>query len=305
MPEDEHTYHFLKPEDVLKLRSYEFAPRMVVEGYFAGTHRSSHKGQSTDFFDYREYAPGDDIRTIDWRVYARSDRYFVRLFEQFTDMVCYVVLDSSGSMGFGQPFTKLEYCSFFAAALSYLIAKQGDLVSLTISDDGIREHFPPGSTHAHLTNILNALERNEPRGETSLSEVLLRATPLMKKRGVLIVISDLLDDPARFFTALNPYLHRKFEVMIFHILHPDELDLRPQGYVRFEDMETARQLNTDSDAIVKQYAEAVEQARLNVRALSMRKGVSYTFANTKTHYFSLFDEFTAKRSSIRGQRSAV
>jgi len=295
MPEGNQAYRFLKPEDVLKLKSYEFAPRMVVEGYFAGTHRSSHKGQSSDFFDYREYSPGDDIRSIDWHVYARTDRHFVRLFEQYTDMVCYLFLDSSASMGYGQPFSKLDYCSFFTAALAYLIIKQGDLVSLTISDDSIRHHFPAGSTHNHLTNILNSLERNQAEERTNLAEALLRATPLLKKRGILVIISDLLDDPGRFFTALNPYLHRGFQVMIFHILHPDELKLPPRGYVRFQDMETGQHLTTDSDAIIKGYVEAVSQARLNVRALSIRKGVHYTFANTKTHYFNLFDEFTAKR----------
>ena len=302
MPEQRTQYHFLKPEDVLKLRSYEFAPKMIVDGYFAGTHRSSHKGQSADFFDYREYSPGDDIRSIDWKVFARSDRYFVRLFEQYTDMVCYLFLDSSGSMGYGKPFTKLEYCSFFAAALSYLVIKQGDLVSVTVTDDGIREHFPAGSTHGHLTNILNCLERNRPGRRTNLAQVLLRATPLLKKRGILIIISDLLDSPGRFFTALNPYLHRGFEVMIFHILHPEELKMPPRGYVRFEDMETGRHLTTDSDTILKGYVRAVEQARLNVRALSIRKGVTYTFANTQTHYFNLFDEFTAKRGRSTAAR---
>ncbi len=300
MPEFKTACRFLKPEDVLKLKSYEFAPRMMVEGYFAGMHRSAHKGQSADFFDYREYSHGDDIRSVDWKVFARSDKYFVRLFEQYTDMVCYVFLDSSASMGYGQPFQKIEYCSFFAAALSYLIIRQGDLVSLTISDDAIREHFPPGSTHRHLTNILNCLERNRPRARTNLAEVLLRASPMLKKRGILIVISDLLDNLGTFFTALNPYLHRGFEVMIFHVLHPDELSLPPRGYVQFEDMETGQRLNTDSDAILKSYTRAVEQARLNARALSIRKRIAYTFASTQTHYFNLFDEFTAKRGRRGG-----
>lgn len=295
-------YRYLRPEDVLKLKSYEFAPRMVVDGYFAGTHRSSRRGQSPDFFDYREYAPGDDIRTIDWKVFARSDRYFVRLFEQYTDMVGYIFLDSSASMGYGKPYSKIEYCSFFAAALSYLIIRQGDLVSLTISDDAVREHFPAGGTHAHLTNILSCLERNRAREGTNLAQALMRAAPLLRKRGILIVISDLLDDAGRFFSALNPYLHAGFEVMIFHVLHPGELELPHQGYVRFEDMETGMTLTSDSDTIAGSYAQAVEQARLNVRTLSIRKSVSYTFASTKTHYFQLFDEFNARRSPGRSAR---
>lgn len=302
MPEAKRQHQYLKPEDVLKLKSYEFAPRMLVEGYFAGTHHSSRKGQSSDFFDYREYSPGDDVRSIDWKVFARSDRYFVRLFEQYTDMVCYLFLDSSASMGYGQPFSKIDYCSFFTAALSYLIVKQGDLVSLTVSDDKIREHFPPGGTHSHLTNILNCMERNSARERTNLAEVLVRATPLLQKRGILVIISDLLDDLGRFFAALNPYLHRGFEVMIFHVLHPDEIALPPAGYVRFEDMETGARLTTDSNSITKSYASAVEQFRLNIRSLATRKRLSYTFASTKTHYFNLFDEFTAKRGRSRSAR---
>lgn len=295
MADTAQEFTFLKPEDVLKLKSYEFAPRMVVEGYFAGAHRSDRKGQSADFFDYREYAPGDDPRLVDWKVHARTDRFFVRLFEQYTDMVCYLFLDSSASMGYGEPYTKLQYCSFFAAALSYLIIKQGDLVSLTLTDEGIRQHFPPGGTHRQLTGVLNALEDNRPGGPTNLARMLTRSIPLLKKKGYVIIISDLLDDPGRFFSALNPLLHRGHRVMIFHILHPDEIDMPDYGNVQFEDMETGRRLVTDSQTIAEGYRRRIEEVRMNIRSLSIRKRISYTFANTETHYFSLFDEFIAGR----------
>jgi uncharacterized protein (DUF58 family) len=172
-------FKYLRPEDIRKLASYEFAPRALVEGYLAGRHRSHARGSSIEFRDYRPFVPGDDPALIDWRVFARTDRHYLRTFEQETNMECHVFLDSSASMGYGAPLTKLDYASFFAAALCYLAIHNTDRVSLQLFDDHVRQFFPPGGTTRHLQNLLVALERNTPGNRTSVAEALRRSFPLL------------------------------------------------------------------------------------------------------------------------------
>ena len=282
-------YRYLKPEDVRKLSTFEFAPRALVEGYLAGRHRSRERGSSIEFRDYRQYVPGDDRALVDWRCYARTDRYYVRTYEQETNMECHVLLDSSASMGFGQPLTKLEYASFFAAALCYLVVRGKDRVSLQLFDRDIRQFFPPGSTNRHLQNVLHALERNVPGAETSVARALQRSFPLLKRKGTLVVLSDFFDDASAIFTALNPYLHRGFKVHLFHVLDPGELELADQGLVRFEDLETAARVTAHTAEIAGLYRQAMAEHVRHLRSLARRRRVDYVLASTDTHYFNLFD----------------
>lgn len=282
-------YRYLKPEDVRKLSSFEFAPRALVEGYLAGRHRSRERGSSIEFRDYRQYVPGDDRALVDWRCYARTDRYYIRTYELETNMECHVLLDSSASMGFGQPLTKLAYASFFAAALCYLVVRGKDRVSLQLFDREIRQFFPPGSTGRHLQNVLHALERNAAGAETSVARALHRSFPLLKRKGTLVVLSDFFDDAGAIFTALNPYLHRGFKVHLFHVLDPLELELPDRGLVRFEDLETAARVTAHTAEIAGLYREAMAAHVRNLRSLARRRRVDYVLASTATHYFNLFD----------------
>ncbi len=282
-------YRYLQPDDIRKLASFEFAPRALVEGYLAGRHRSRDRGSSIEFRDYRPYVPGDDLALVDWRVYARSDRHYIRTYEQETNMECHIFLDSSGSMEFGDGLTKLEYASFFAAALSYLVVRNNDRVSLQIFDQEIREFFPPGSTRSHLHNLLNALERNTPGNLTSLAAALRRSYPLLRRKGTLIVISDFFDDAAAIFAALNPYIHRGFRIHLFHILAPAELELADRGLVTFLDMETGRRITAHTDNLRDLYKGAVQDHVRHLRQLANRRSIDYTLASTETHYFQLFD----------------
>lgn len=284
-------FKYLDPEAIRRLSSFEFAPKTVVEGYFAGRHRSRSRGSSTEFRDYRPYAPGDDLRCIDWRVLARTDRAYLRTYDQETDLSCHVVLDSSASMGFGTRLTKLEYASFFAAALSYLVTRRQDRVSLTVFDEGIRHFFPPGGTRQHLQNILHALEDNEPGKPTSIAASLRRAFPLMPQRGALVVISDFYEEPGAVFESLSPFLHRGFRVYLFHVLAAEELDLGDKGLLAYVDMESGERVVAHATTLRKAYGEAMESHILAMRELAVRRGVSYTLARTDTHYFTLFDRF--------------
>lgn len=286
------TFKYLRPEDIRKLATFEFAPQALVEGYLAGRHRSRSRGSSIEFRDYRQYVPGDDPAMIDWRVFARTDRHYLRTYEQETNMECHVFLDSSASMGFGAGISKLDYASFFAAALACLVVMTNDRVSLQIFDDGIRHFYPPGSTRGHLRNLLHALEANVPGNETSLAEALRRSYPLLKRRGTLVVISDFLDDPAEIFAALSSYLHRGFRIHLFHVIDPEELALKRRGLVTFRDMESGERIVAHTERIREAYQQAMHAHVANLRRLATRRGVDYGVARTDTHYFQLFDRLT-------------
>lgn len=285
-------HRYLKPEDIRKLARFEFAPRAVVEGYLAGRHRSRSRGSSIEFRDYRPYVQGDDPAHIDWRVYGRSDRYYLRTFEQETNAEGHILLDSSASMGFGKTVSKLEYASFFCAALAYLIVRSTDRVSLQIFDDRLRHSFPPGSTQAHLSGLLSALERNRPGGRTALAPALRRALPLIRRKGSLIIVSDFFDDGAAIFAALNPFVHRGFRIHLFHVLTPEELDLEDRGLAAFVDMETGRRVVAHTDNLRQAYRDAMRAHIASLREWSVRRGIEYTLARTDQHYFSLFDQLT-------------
>ncbi len=282
-------FQYLRPEDIRKLASFEFAPKAVVEGYLAGRHLSHSRGSSVEFRDYRQYVPGDDLALVDWRVYGRTDRYYLRTYEQETSLDCHLFLDSSASMGFGKGLTKLEYASFFTACLSYLVIHGGDRVSLQLFDNTIRNFFAPGSTGTHLSTLLNALERNTPGGQTSLAESLRRSFPLLRRRGILIVVSDFFDDPAAIFAALSPYLHRGFKVFLYHVLNPAEVELEDRGLVAFRDLETGQRIVAHTDDVRAGYAVAIRKHIDSLRDLATRRNVDYIVARTDTHFHHLFE----------------
>ena len=180
-----------------------------------------------EFRGYRPYSIGDDPALVDWRVFARTDRHYLKTFEQETNLECHLLIDSSSSMGFtgGAALTKLEFASYFAAALAWLIVRGSDHVSLQIFDEKIRGFLPPGSTRRHLHQLLGTLERNQAGGQTSLPAALTRASLQLRRRGALIVISDFYDDPGTIFTAMNSFIHRGFRIHLVHLLSPEEMEL--------------------------------------------------------------------------------
>ncbi|MEI6607392.1 MAG: DUF58 domain-containing protein, partial [Verrucomicrobiota bacterium] len=233
-------HRFLDPADIRRLKNYEFGAKAMVEGYLAGRHRSHQRGSSIEFHEFRQYAPGDDLARVDWRVFARNDKLFLRTFEQETNLECHIFLDCSASMGFPENsprLSKLEYASFFAAALAWWVISKNDRVSLTLFDHGIRKFLPPASTRQHLHDLLATLETNRPGSNTSITDTLARAQPLLKRKGTLVILSDFFTEPAALFRALNPYIHRGFRIHLFHLLDPSELHLDDRGLSRFVDME--------------------------------------------------------------------
>lgn len=288
---------YLRPEDVRKLKNYELGARLMVEGWLSGRHRSRQRGASIEFHEYRAYTPGDDLKLVDWRVFARSDKHFLKTFEQETDMECHLLVDSSASMGFpeGGAMSKLDYASFFAACMAWLVVRQTDKVGLHLFDDRIRFSLPPGSTQGHLHEILQALEKNVPGRETDLASALDRTLPVIRRKATLVILSDFYDDPVAVFNSLNPYIHRGFRIHLVQVVAPEEMDLAPQGLARFVDMETGERLTVHTGSLREAYREAVRERTARMRALAVSRQVDFSVARTDESYFMLFDKLAAKR----------
>ena len=307
-PTGKRAWKYLGPEELQGLKNLYFAARVIVEGAYAGGHKSPYKGSAAEFVDYREYYPGDEIRSIDWRAYARTDRYFVKLFEKETDMSAYVLLDRSASMGYGgkdykhvlptAELSKLEYASYLSAALAYLLVKQGDRVGLTLFDKKITGHIPAGSSFAHLNAMLSLIERQRAGRTTSISKTLRDAYALFKRRGMLVVISDFLDDPLEIFRALDMYRHRNFEVILFHILHRYEATLPPLASVNFVDAETGEFLTTSPADIEAGYARELRAFTETLSSYARARNIDYHLVNTQTPHSAVLQHYLLRRGGI-------
>ena len=230
---------FLDPSLIARIGSMELRARTVVEGFLAGLHRSPFKGFSVEFAEYRQYLPGDDLSTIDWKVYARSDRYYVKKFEEETNVECHVLLDVSGSMGYGsQGITKLAYGSYLAASLAYLMNRQRDAVGFIAFDDNIVTHLPPSARPGHLRSVLLALDQLSLGTRSNVAKPLHQLADSLVKRGIVVLLSDLLDDPARTIQGLKHLRFRGTDIVVFHLLDHDELTFPYERLTRFRDMET-------------------------------------------------------------------
>ncbi len=238
---------FLDPEVVSRLENMELIARLVVEGFIAGLHRSPFHGFSVEFSEYRPYNPGEPVGRVDWKVFGKTDRYYVKLFEEETNLRGTLLLDGSRSMDFsGDPnrISKFRYASMLAAGLAYLLIQQQDAVGLITFDEKIKRVLPARSVRRHLYDLLSELESNEPGGLTDVGATLHRAAEMIKRRGLIILISDLLDDPARVLAGLKHFRHKGHEVLVFHVLDPLERDLDIRREVQLEDMETGDKLRT-------------------------------------------------------------
>ena len=256
--------HFLDPAVVARLGTLELKARTIVEGFLTGLHRSPFKGFSVEFAEYRQYIPGDDLSTIDWKVYARSDRYWVKRFEDETNLNCHIMLDVSASMGYGSgAMTKFAYGACLAASLAYLMNRQRDAVGVSAFDDKIVSMLPASARSGHLRALLLTLERLVLGKETNVSRPLHHLADSLTKRGLVIVISDLLDSPDDVIRALKHFQFRGTEVIVFHVLDRDELEFPFSRPTRFEDLESDDAV-TAIPAVVrshylKQMAEMIER----------------------------------------------
>jgi uncharacterized protein (DUF58 family) len=255
MPWTAHDRPFLDPAVVARLGTLELKARTIVEGFLSGLHRSPFKGFSVEFAEYRQYIHGDDLSTIDWKVYARSDRYYVKKFEEETNLDCHLMIDVSGSMAYGghHGMSKFEYGACLAASLAYLMNRQRDAVGLTAFDENIVSMLPSSSRAGHLRATLLTLDRLIPGRTTNVSKPLHQLADSLSKRGMVVLISDLLDDPDEVIRGLKHFQFRGTDVIVFHILDPDEIDFPFERVTRFEDLETSEEVSAVPGAVRSHY----------------------------------------------------
>lgn len=246
----------LDPGLVRRIEGLELRARTVVEGVLSGIHRSPHRGSSVEFAEHREYGPGDDVKSIDWRVWGRRDAYYVKQFEEETNLKGYLVVDATASMGYGpKGATKLDYARTLAASLAYLLLKQQDAAGLLTFQSSLKNYVPPQANTTHLREILGVLAAVEPRGRANPEEVFTALADRIRRRGLLIYISDLLDDLDRTLRALKQFRHRRNDVVVFHVLDPAEIEFPFEDLTLFVGMEDDREVLADPRGIRKAYRE--------------------------------------------------
>ncbi len=249
---------YLDPAVLARLGSLDLKAKTVVEGVLSGLHRSPRRGFSVEFAEYRQYLPGDALSTIDWKVYARSDRYVVKKFEAETNLDCHLLLDVSGSMAYGShAVTKREYASYLAASLAYLMHRQRDAVGLIAFDEAIVHRLPASARAGALWAVLLALERLPAGARTNVAKPLGDLAMVLAKRGLVVVISDLLDDPEAVVRGLRQFRQRGTDVIVFHVLDPQELRFRFDDAARFRDVENARETFAEPGQVREAYLRAI------------------------------------------------
>lgn len=283
---------YLRPEEIAKISRLELRARNVVEGFVSGLHRSPYFGQSIEFVQHREYVPGDDTRRIDWKVWSRTDRYYLKQFEEDTNVRVVVLLDGSESMQFGTgPLTKFDYAQTVSAALAMLILKQNDSVGVGLFDTQIRSIVPSSSRRNHLQTVLQALSAETAAGDTDISGVLKRAAELMSHRSIVVLVSDLLCDREALFKGLQLLRQRKHEVMILHVMDDQELDFDYSGTMRFEGLEHAGKLTCDPAALRSGYMEAVNKFLETVRRRCAGSMIDYKLVRTSDNLDAVLSHF--------------
>jgi uncharacterized protein (DUF58 family) len=292
--------HFLDPTVIARLGSLELKARTIVEGFLSGLHRSPFKGFSAEFAEYRQYLPGDDLSTIDWKVYARSDRHYVKKCEEDTNLDCHLLLDVSRSMGYASgTVSKLEYASYLTASLAYLMQRQRDAVGLMAFDERIVEVLPARARPGHLHAILVALERLKPGERTDVSKPLHALAEALVKRGMVILISDLLDDPDRVIEGLKHFRFKGTDVIVFHVMDHAELTFPFERAARFRDLESDEEVTAIPALVREQYLQEIKDLQEQYKKELNVVGIDYCLLDTSEPLdFALLQYLSTRRKSM-------
>lgn len=284
MPEPA-TFRYLPPERADTLRGLSWPVRRPVEGPLQGQHRSPHFGASVEFAEYRPYVPGDPVNRIDWAVYSRSDRYVIRRYQEETNLQAWVLLDTSGSMGFrGEEAEapKFAYACEVAAAVLFILIQQGDTAGLSLFNTALGESFPPAAGYGALAPMLRALETAQPAGESRIEAALHATAEHLSRRSLVVLVSDLLEEAPAILRGVDRLHHDGHEVTVIHLLDRDELSLRPHGMVEFRAMEGAQRLVVETEGLRTAYAREVELHIQALRTGCQGVGADYLFTDTHT-----------------------
>ena len=281
---------------LMQIRSLELRAQIVAQGFWSGIHRSPYHGFSSEFTEYRQYVPGDDPRYLDWRLYARSDRYYVKKFEDETNLRCHLLLDQSRSMSFGSlDWTKADYAHTLAATLAYFLFRQGDAVGLLSFEENIRDYLPARNRPGHLRQIMLSLEKPTKGSSTDLTKPLQRIVELVNKRGLMVLISDLLAPVDELESQLAQLTASGHEVIVFRVLDPKEVDFDFEEALLFHDSETEKDAFIDPGPARKRYLERFDEHGEVIRALCHKLGAQYLPVTSDQPLEKVLSDFLRQR----------
>jgi uncharacterized protein (DUF58 family) len=292
----------IDPVTLMKIKSMEMRARVIVEGFWKGIHRSPYHGFSVEFTEYRQYTPGDDPRHIDWHLYARSDRFYIKKFEDETNLRCHILVDHSKSMGYGSAgYSKAQYAGTLAATLAYFLFTQGDAVGLATFDSQIRQYMPPRNRPGYLHRLMLTLETTPEGTSTDLSTPLKRITEILNRRGMIILMSDLLTSIDKLEMDLSYLRANGHDVVLFNVLDPDELNFDFNVPALFEDIETGKTFYVDPPAAQKEYAGKLQNHMASIKTICRNLGIDYHLFATNRPFDLALLEFLHDRMRRRKQ----
>jgi uncharacterized protein (DUF58 family) len=296
---------FLHPETIARITRLDLRARHVVEGFISGMHKSPFFGHSVEFVQHREYVAGDDIRHLDWKVWSKTDRFFIKQFEEETNLRCTLVVDVSESMHYGRgALNKYSYGCTIAACLGYLLLRQQDSVGLVSFDADVRQIVPSRSQHTHIDALVKAMDVSRPREKTDLEKILRRVAETTSSRGLIILVSDLLADREPLFKGLEMLRHRRHDVLVFHLMDDDELNFPFAGTTRFEGMEELPSLTCDPRSLRDGYIEALDEYLVEVRRGCAGHGIDYSLVRTSDYLDAVLSKFLHHRMAIKSSVKA-
>jgi uncharacterized protein (DUF58 family) len=287
---------FLDPKDLQAIAHLQILARLVVEGFTSGLHRSPHKGFSVEFKQHRQYVPGDDLRHLDWKVFGKTDRFYIREFEEETNLRAMMLLARSGSVGYaGNGMSKYAYAMRLAASLAYLMLQQQDSVGMVTFDDRIRRYIPPRGRPSHLRLLIEEMQSAPTGGETALSSVFHDLVPKIHRRGLLVIFSDCFDHLHELLASLAHFRHAKHEIIIFHILDRDELEFPFERWTRFDSLEADHRLMLDPAVLRRQYLAQMARFREELKQGCARHRVDLVPMVTDQPYAQALGEYLTLR----------
>ncbi|MFI5459324.1 MAG: DUF58 domain-containing protein [Isosphaerales bacterium] len=292
-------YRYLEPAALARVRNLGLAARGVVEGFVAGLHSSPYKGFSVEFAEHRKYVPGDNLRHLDWRVLGRTDRLYLKQYEEETNLRAQILLDASGSMAFAGEaggLTKLQYASFLAAVLAYVMMRQQDAVGLTTFDTKVRLDLPAGASPRHFDEIMKRLEAVRPGRATNLGATLHRLADRFKRRSLIVLISDLYDDPEAIATALHHFRHKRHELIVFQVLDRAEIEFPYRDTASFLDMETGETVQVDPSYVRDDYRQRIAEFIDRCRKLCADCQIDHVLMDTSEPYERALSRYLERRA---------
>lgn len=291
---------FLDPELLASLSSMEIRARTVVEGMIEGQHKSPFKGFNVEFSEYRQYVPGDPLKDIDWKVYARTDKFYIKEHEEETNLSGYLVMDTSGSMSYkgAGALSKIDYASTLAASLAYLMLKQQDSVGLVTFADGLRKMIRPRTGMAHLKAVCSELEATRASETTNIGESLDMVGQSMKKRGIFILFSDLMDNAEVIIKKLRQLKTRRHEIVLYHVLDRDEINFPFDDTTIFRDLEDRSEITTDAFTLREEYLKRVRTLLNTFKSALRKSGIDYLIADTSTPLEANLRSFFTRRQAV-------